>query len=158
MKTLAKIDKKYIWITLASLLGITILCVAIFLVTRPSKSSAVRQTQPLATQSIQRLAQSTQQPTPTTIVAQVTTAPFVAGSFWAVYQIVYQAYENEGYRYDVATFTNLETGETLTGHCAEPSWPSPPLGSTYKINQAGIFIPVAEDMHHPYQRFILLEP
>lgn len=156
MKMLAKIDKKYLWIGSAVLLVLTVLCAGVFLATRPSQTStSARLPQTLLAQATQQL-----RATPTMVASPAPTSskpPLVTGSSWAVYQIVYLEYESDGYRYDVATFTNLETGETLTANCAEPNWPSPPLGSKYTLNSAGVLIPVTEDVYHPFQRFILLE-
>lgn len=152
-----KIDNRYILIGIAALLIIICISGTVFLTTRPAKQSFVPTTR--TDQVIPTVVAQTPQPTPTVVTMQTPTPtkrPIIPGSIWAVYQIVYQAHHIENFNYDVATFTNIETGETLTAHCAEPGWPSPPLGTHYRINSAGVLIPLIEDEHRPYQRFILL--
>jgi len=151
------IDKRYFVIGLAVLLIVVILSL-IFFATRPVRTEStvsVRPAQLVSTQIAQ-----TPQATPTLVATQVVEPakpPLAAGSIWVVYQIVYQAHHIETFSYDVATFTNIETRETLTAHCAEPSWPSPPLGTKYRLNSIGVLIPLTENANRPYQRFILLE-
>lgn len=162
------LSKKNILIGSGILLGLIILCLTIFLISRPKGPTPREEIQKAfelqSTPAV--LGTPTVNPTPVTttitpeaeatIIVDNVSMP-VSGTTWTIYQIVYQAYEKDGYKYDVGTFWNTKTGETLTAHCAEPNWPSPPLGTVYKINEAGVLIPVSENPQNPFQRFIFIK-
>lgn len=97
---------------------------------------------------------ATLEPTPT---PAPTKTPWVTGSIWSVIKIENDTYASAGFVYDVATFKNEVTGQIVTAQCAEPGWPTPPLGTTYRLNEAGVLIPVSENAKNPFQRFLVFD-
>ncbi len=147
-------DKKWTpWIISAiAIITVILFSGAVFFLTRPSPL-------PHLTSTPRPSSVPTQKPTPTpspTRTPLPTKTPFPAGSIWSVTKIINDAYHNEGFSYDVATFTNIETGQTLEAHCAEPQRPSPTLGTHYRLNEVGVLIPIHENIRYPLQRFIVL--
>jgi hypothetical protein len=143
---MAQIDRRYYFIGGAALL-IIILLILIISTAFKSRSNISSQTSlfPQATPTLQQIPV---QPTPRPI--------FVDGSIWRVTHIEELAYHLRGYNYDVATFVNVDTGQTLTAHCMQPKWPSPRIGDTYRLNYGGVLIPTTESSRNPHQRFLFL--
>jgi hypothetical protein len=86
--------------------------------------------------------------------------PAVSGDKWKVISIEENAFEREGYLYDVAVFENVENSSvTLRAQCAEPTWPAPEIGTVYFLNEAGVLIPVTDNESNDpqLQRFIVLD-
>jgi len=68
------------------------------------------------------------------------------------------ALQRHGYVYDVATFVNVvDESMVLRAQCAEPSWPSPDIGTRYRLNQWGVLIPEVDNENNNLQRFIVLD-
>lgn len=156
-------DKKYFPLVVAAVISLIFAVAGIYfwfslIPSFLKTASAQLQAVPLASPapSPQPLSTPTVTPTQTPLPSPTPTPTLVTGSVWSVTKIENNAYTHDGFVYDVATFTNIETGKTLMAHCAQPQWPSPLLGMQYRLNQVGVLIPVNDKLWPRYQRFIVL--
>lgn len=124
-----KIDKRIIWIGSAVIIFLLVAC-APQIVTTPAVVPAL----------------VIQTPTPT-----------LPGNIWVVTGIEQSVIHQNGFNYDVATFTNLnQPAVTLRAQCSAPGWPSPEIGHQYTINEYRVMSPI-EGIYSPLQRFWVLE-
>lgn len=94
--------------------------------------------------------------TPTVVLPVETPKP--TSDVWIVIKIEKGALKQNGFVYDVDTFENkTNKSVTLRAHCAEPGWPAPKIGDEYRLNSAGVLIPVKDSNMNPFQRFIVLD-
>jgi len=132
-----KIDKRIVWVGLGVIIFLLIACAALFWTKNSSRLSTA---------------------TPTTISVVVTSTPTTAlpGNIWVVSKIEEAAIHQNGYVYDVATFTNLDRPSvTLRAQCAAPGWPAPAIGQQYVMNDYRVLVPI-EGIDSPLQRFFVL--
>ena len=78
----------------------------------------------------------------------------ISEQIWKVTKIKSLGYELDGQRYDLATFTRIDGQATAQGHCINPGWGIPELGTEYLLNAKGIFVPLYQPDAHPLQRFL----
>ncbi len=76
---------------------------------------------------------------------------------WEVTKIKLLGHEIDGQHYDVATFRNVSTQETVKGYCINRGWETPAIGAEYTLNADGVFVPVRESVDDPLQRFQLIQ-
>lgn len=100
---------------------------------------------------------------PPPIVYFNTYFPLVAGGeepiqqqIWKVVRVEEQAYEKDGRRNDVATFTQVDTLQTLRGYCIDPGQPVPDVGAEYMLTGDAIFIPLQQPGVETLQRFSVI--
>ncbi len=153
--------KKYlpwIFVVVGALLFFAVIWMVFPLFAKSFQTSFQPQAVPLASPaaSPQPISTPTVAPTRTPLPSPTPTPTLIPGSVWSVTKIEDQAYSHDGFVYDVGTFTNTKTGQTLKAHCAQPRWDSPPLGTQYRLNQVGVLIPVHDTLQPRYQRFIVL--
>jgi hypothetical protein len=80
----------------------------------------------------------------------------VSGQIWKVTKIKSLGYELDGQHYDLATFTRLDSQDTVKAYCMNRGWDIPEVGTEYLLNAEGIFVPLYEPDTHPIQRFLMI--
>jgi len=76
---------------------------------------------------------------------------------WKVTNITSLAYELDGQRYDLATFTRIDGQDTVQGYCINRGWNVPEKGTEYLLTSGNIFVPLYEPEADPYQRFSMIQ-
>jgi len=76
---------------------------------------------------------------------------------WKVTNITSLGYELGDQRYDLATFTRIDSQDTVQGYCINRGWNVPEKGTEYLLTAGGIFVPLYEPEADPYQRFSMIQ-
>lgn len=98
----------------------------------------------------------TSTPIPTMTPTPMATTEKVAGPVWVLTRIEVGLFHENGYDYDIATFTNLDKPSvTIRARCSTPGWPTE-IGHQYIVNEYRVMIPI-EGIFSPLQRFWVLE-
>ena len=74
---------------------------------------------------------------------------------WIVTNINNLGYELDGQRYDLAIFMRVDSQDTAEAYCIDRGLDAPYIGTQYRFNAEGIFIPL--DNSHPIQRFLKIQ-
>ncbi len=99
----------------------------------------------------------TMTPTPTVTPTPTPVPEKPAGPIWVVSRIEEGLFHENGFVYDIATFTNLDKPSvTIRARCSAPGWPSPEIGHKFTINEYRVMIPI-EGIQSSLQRFWVLE-
>lgn len=133
-----KIDKRIIWIGSAVIIFLLVAGVALIWLKNSSRQIVT---------------------TPAVVPGLVNQTPTstLPGNIWVVTGIEQSVIHQNGFNYDVATFTNLnQPAVTLRAQCSAPGWPSPEIGHQYTINEYLVMSPI-EGIYSPLQRFWVLE-
>ena len=127
--------------------------------------SEMKETRPTPQQDIPVLLLLTETlPTPTAMQANHYSISFPmirSGSeseqIWKVTKIDNLGYELSGQRYDLATFTRINSQDTAQGYCINPGWDIPDIGTEYVLTAGGTFVPLQESEADPFQRFLKIQ-
>lgn len=76
---------------------------------------------------------------------------------WKVTKIDNLGYELSGQRYDLATFTRIDSQDTAQGYCINPGWDIPDIGTEYVLTAGSTFVPLQESEADPFQRFLKIQ-
>lgn len=79
----------------------------------------------------------------------------VPEQIWMVTKIINLGYELNGQRYDLATFQRIDSQETADAYCIDRGLEAPTIGTQYRLNTEGIFVPL--DNSRPIQRFLKIQ-
>lgn len=66
-------------------------------------------------------------------------------------------YELGGQRYNLATFTRIDSQDTAQGYCINPGWDIPDGGREYLLNGGGTFVPFQQSGDHSLKSFLKLQ-
>ena len=142
--------KKFIWIGAGILvLGLIVALLFFWFITGPGKKPVAAIVIP---QGVSALAtpEMTPSATQTTVPTAISTS---AGDIWQVVEISKKAIHENGFDYDVATFSNVGNPAILMkAQCGAPGWPSPKIGQQYVLNDYNVLVP-EQGIGSPLQRF-----
>jgi hypothetical protein len=81
----------------------------------------------------------------------------VSEQIWKVTNINNLGYELDGQRYDLATFQHIDSQDTAEAYCIDRGLDTPEIGTQYRLNAEGIFVPLDESNADPIQRFLKIQ-
>ena len=81
----------------------------------------------------------------------------VSEQIWIVTNINNLGYELDGQRYDLAIFMRVDSQDTAEAYCIDRGLDAPDIGTQYRFNAEGIFIPLHEPNADPIQRFLKIK-
>jgi len=92
------------------------------------------------------------------IFKQAASTPISLSDIYKVGLIEDAVVNTDGDVYDVGTFINTEDESViLKARCIDQGWPSPEIGTLYRLDSEGLLSPVVNNEGNNLQRFIVLD-